>query len=55
MKSAFATDVREALGEWRVGRGLPRDPLVAHRGSGYEAAAAADRIARKRTFGGSYA
>lgn len=55
LKRAFATDVREALGEWRVSRGLPADPLAAHRASGYEARAAAARLPRKRAGGGSYA
>jgi len=32
---AFATDVRPALREWRVSRGLPADPMQAFRESGY--------------------
>jgi L-rhamnose isomerase/sugar isomerase len=55
LKRAFATDVRGALAEWRAARGLPRDPLAAHRESGYEARAAAERLPRKRASGGSYA
>lgn len=55
LKRAFATDVRAALGEWRVSRGLPADPLAAHRASGYEARAAAARLPRKKASGGSYA
>jgi L-rhamnose isomerase/sugar isomerase len=55
LKRAFATDVRAALGEWRVSRGLPADPLAAHRASGYEAQAAAARLPRKKASGGSYA
>ncbi|MFM7052298.1 MAG: sugar isomerase, partial [Planctomycetota bacterium] len=55
LKRAFATDVRPALAAWREARGLPRDPLAAHRASGYEARAALDRLPRKRAGGGSYA
>ena len=55
LKRAFATDVRAALAEWRVARGLPADPLAAHRASGYEARAAAARLPRKKAIGGSYA
>ena len=55
LKRAFATDVRTALAEWRVSRGLPADPLAAHRTSGYVASAAAARLPRKKSSGGSYA
>jgi L-rhamnose isomerase/sugar isomerase len=55
LKSAFATDVRGALASWREGRGLPADPLAAHRASGYAARAAAARLPRKRSAGASYA
>jgi L-rhamnose isomerase/sugar isomerase len=55
LKRAFATDVRGPLAEWRVARGLPADPLAAHRASGYEARAAAARLPRKQAAGGSYA
>ena len=54
-KRAFATDVRASLAAWRVARGLPHDPLAGHRASGYEARAAALRLPRKNTSGGSYA
>lgn len=55
LKRAFATDVRAALAQWRVSRGLPADPLAAHRTSGYVASAAAARLPRKKSSGGSYA
>jgi hypothetical protein len=55
LKQAFATDVRGALAAWRASRGLPGDPLAAHRVSGYEVRAAAARLPRKKTGGGSYA
>lgn len=55
LKSAFALDVRGPLGEWRAARGLPADPLAAHRASGYAARVAAERLPRKKSAGGSYA
>ena len=55
LKHAFATDVRGALCDWRAARGLPAEPLVAHRTSNYEAHAASDRLPRKSSSGGSYA
>lgn len=55
LRDAFATDVRPALAAWRTARGLPPDPLSEHRASGYVARAAAARLPRKRTGGGSYA
>ena len=55
LKRAFATDVRAALASWRVSRGLPADPLEAHRESGYESRMAATRLPRKVSAGGSYA
>lgn len=55
LKSAFACDVRTALADWRETRGLPRDPLAAHRVSGYVARAAMMRLPRKKASGGSYA
>ena len=35
LRSAFWTDVRPMLREWRRSRGLPEDPLEALRESGY--------------------
>ncbi len=55
VRAAFATDVRPALADWRTTRGLPADPLAAHRASDYAERAARDRLARKDTIGGSYA
>jgi L-rhamnose isomerase/sugar isomerase len=51
LKEAFFTDVGPALAAWRRGRKLPADPLVAHRRSGYERAAAADRSRRRKAMG----
>ena len=36
LMDAFYTDVRPALADWREGRGLPRDPIVAYLASGYQ-------------------
>jgi len=52
-RDAFATDVRPFLGEYRCGKGLPADPLLAHRGSGYETKAAAERGGRGGRAGGT--
>ena len=41
---AFWTDVRPALATWRVGRGLPAEPLKAFKESGYLEKIAADRV-----------
>lgn len=53
-REAYATDTRGFLGEYRKSKGLPADPLAAHRESGYEARAAAARGGRKKG-GGAYA
>jgi L-rhamnose isomerase/sugar isomerase len=55
LRDAFATDVRPFLREYRAARGLPEDPLSAHRESGYAARAAAERGQRKRRDSGTYA
>jgi L-rhamnose isomerase/sugar isomerase len=54
VRNAFLTDVRPLLAEWRKARGLPVDPLAAHRESGYSAKAAKERTARhgKKADGG---
>jgi L-rhamnose isomerase / sugar isomerase len=44
LQDAFATDVRPALREWRLARGLPEDPQDAFRASGY-----LERISRERS------
>ena len=43
LTDAYKTDVRNLLGEWRESRGLPSDPIAAHRASGYQARVAAER------------
>lgn len=55
LRSAFETDVRGWLAEYRRARGLPGDALDAFRQSGYEARAARERGPRKQGGGGSYA
>ena len=55
LKDAYATDVRSALVEWRERRGLPGDPLRAHRESGYLERVSKDRAGRKSASSGSYA
>ncbi|MEZ5278720.1 MAG: TIM barrel protein [Opitutaceae bacterium] len=59
LKDAFATDVRPAIELWRKKKGLAADPLLAHRRSGYEKAAARERTQRRKDLGivqgGSYA
>jgi len=54
LRDAYATDVRGFLAEYRRGKGLAADPLLAHRESGYEARAAAQRGGRMKG-GGAYA
>lgn len=41
---AFYTDVRGPLADWRAERGLPRDPVAAHKASGYGEQAARERV-----------
>lgn len=41
---AYNTDVREQLADWRVGRGLPADPVAAFRESGYLETIAEQRV-----------
>jgi len=55
LKSAFADDVRPALGAWRKSKGLAEDPLAAFRASGYLAQAGRERGAKNKMAGGSYA
>ncbi|MEY4938961.1 MAG: Xylose isomerase [Verrucomicrobiota bacterium] len=51
LKRAFFTDVAPALAAWRRSRRLPLDPLMEHRRSGYERAAAAERKQRRQSLG----
>jgi L-rhamnose isomerase / sugar isomerase len=55
LRSAFWTDVRPALEEWREHRGAPRDPLLALAESGYIAKVEQERAAGNTTLQSSYA
>jgi len=59
LRSAFFTDVRPMLAEWRKRKGIDPDPLRAYRASGYEAKVAKEREAIRAARGtaapGSYA
>jgi L-rhamnose isomerase/sugar isomerase len=55
LKSAFATDVRPAVREWRRSKGLPENPLAAFRESGYLERAAVERAAKNQGAIASYA
>jgi L-rhamnose isomerase/sugar isomerase len=54
-RSAFWTDVRPVLQEWRIQRGLPADPLAALRSGGYVERIAAERGAKNAVGQSSYA
>src|SRR3984885_916166 len=49
LQDAFATDVRAAIQDWRVSKGLPKDPLEAFRQSGY-----LERITKERAAKNSH-
>jgi L-rhamnose isomerase / sugar isomerase len=55
LRSAFWTDVRPALREWRNKRGLPEDPLEALRASGYVQRIENERRERNAMLSVSYA
>lgn len=55
LRSAFWTDVRPALREWRAKRGLPENPLEALRESGYVERISRERGARNAALTASYA
>jgi L-rhamnose isomerase / sugar isomerase len=55
LKSAFSTDVRPAIREWRKSKGLAEDPLAAFRESGYLERASRERSERNRLSVSSYA
>jgi L-rhamnose isomerase/sugar isomerase len=54
LKSAFQTDVRPAIAEWRRARGLAANPLNAFRESGYSNRVIAERAGRTQAVA-SYA
>jgi L-rhamnose isomerase/sugar isomerase len=55
LQDAFSTDVRPAIRQWRVSKGLPADPLQAFRESGYLERITAERSKRAGTSVSSYA
>ena len=55
LKDAFATDVRSAIAEWRMARGIPAEPLAAYRESGYQKRIEAERTGKGRGAVSSYA
>jgi L-rhamnose isomerase/sugar isomerase len=55
LQDAFATDVRDAVREWRAINGLPADPLAAFRDSGYLERITKARSGRPLGDGSAYA
>jgi L-rhamnose isomerase/sugar isomerase len=55
LQDAFATDVRDAVREWRAARRLPIDPLAAFRDSGYLERITKNRSGRPLGDGSAYA
>jgi len=59
LKCAFRTDVTGVIEDWRRGRGLEADPLLAYRASGYQEEISCERKTRRKELGvtasGSYA
>lgn len=55
LQDAFATDVRPMIEEWRVSKGLPKDPMEAFRQSGYLERITKERAARNAHNVSSYA
>jgi L-rhamnose isomerase/sugar isomerase len=55
LQDAFATDVRPAIREWRVSKGLPADPMAAFRDSGYLERVSRERGARNAGSASTYA
>jgi L-rhamnose isomerase/sugar isomerase len=55
LRDAFATDVRPAIAEWAVSKGLAADPLAGFRKSGYLERISAERGARNMAAVSSYA
>src|SRR5437667_945851 len=55
LQDAFSTDVRPAIRQWRVSKGLPADPLQAFRESGYLDRITAERKKHAGTSVSSYA
>lgn len=55
LQDAFASDVRPAICDWRISKGLPEDPIDAFRQSGYLERITAERAAKNVDSLTSYA
>jgi L-rhamnose isomerase / sugar isomerase len=55
LRGAFWQDVRPAIREWRRWRGLPEDPMLAFRASGYLGRITRERSEKNRDRSASYA
>ena len=55
LQDAFASDVRPAIQDWRVSKGLPPDPMEAFRQSGYLERITKERAGRKADGATAYA
>jgi L-rhamnose isomerase/sugar isomerase len=55
LQDAFATDVRPAIREWRLSKGLPADPMTAFLESGYLERISRERAERNMSSASSYA
>ena len=55
LQDAFATDVRPAIQDWKISKGLPKDPLEAFRQSGYLERITKERAAKNALNVSSYA
>src|SRR5438477_4602864 len=55
LQDAFAADVRPVIQEWRDSKGLPKDPMVAFRQSGYLERITKERAAKNAHNVSSYA
>jgi L-rhamnose isomerase / sugar isomerase len=55
LQDAFATDVRQAIQEWRESKALPKDPMEAFRQSGYLERITKERAAKSAHNVSSYA
>ncbi len=55
LQDAFATDVRLAIREWRLSKGLPQDPIEAFRDGGYLQRVSRERASRNLANISSYA
>lgn len=55
LQDAFATDVRPIVEEWRRSKGMPKDPIVAFRESGYLERITKERSAKNGQSVSSYA